>query len=97
MSKTFSAFIEMIIQFLIFNLLMSCITLIGLPQWLSGKESSCNAGAAGEEGLICVMKISWRRSWQSTPVFLPRESHGQRSLVGYSPRGRKELDATKAT
>ena len=29
-------------------------------------------------------KVPWRRQWQSTPVFLPRESHGQRSLVGYS-------------
>ena len=29
---------------------------------------------------------AWRRKWQPTPVFLPRESHGQRSLVGYSPR-----------
>ena len=29
----------------------------------------------------------WRRKWQPTPVFLPRESHGQRSLAGYSPRG----------
>ena len=33
--------------------------------------------------------------WQPTPVFLPGESHGQRSLVGYSPRGRKELDTTE--
>ena len=33
----------------------------------------------------------------STPVFLPGESHGQRSLVGYSPQGRTELDMTKAT
>ena len=32
-----------------------------------------------------VGKISWRRKWQSTPVFLPRESCGQRSLAGYSP------------
>ena len=30
-------------------------------------------------------KIPWRRAWQSTPVFLPGESHGQRSLVGYGP------------
>ena len=30
--------------------------------------------------------------WQPTPVFLPGESHGQRSLVGYSPRGHKKLD-----
>ena len=35
--------------------------------------------------------------WQSTPVFLPGESHGQRSLVGYSPRGRKESDMTEMT
>ena len=32
-----------------------------------------------------VGKIPLRRKWQSTPVFLPRESHGQRSLAGYSP------------
>ena len=32
-----------------------------------------------------VRKISWRRAWQPTPVFLPRELHGQRSLAGYSP------------
>ena len=42
-----------------------------------------------------VGKIPWRRKQQPTPVFLPRESHGQRSLVGYSPRGRKELDTTE--
>ena len=33
-----------------------------------------------------VRKISWRRKWQPTPVFLPGKSHGQRSLAGYSPR-----------
>ena len=32
-----------------------------------------------------VGKIPWRRNWQPTPVFLPGESHGQRSLEGYSP------------
>ena len=37
----------------------------------------------------------WRRAGQSTPVFLPGESHGQRSLVGYSPWGHKELDVTE--
>ena len=37
----------------------------------------------------------WRREWQPTPVSLPGESHGQRNLVGYSPWGRKELDATE--
>ena len=44
-----------------------------------------------------VGKILWRRKWQPTPVFLPGKSHGQRSLVGYSPRGHKELDATEHT
>ena len=37
------------------------------------------------------------REWQSTPIFLPGESHGQRSLAGYSPEGHKELDRTEAT
>ena len=35
----------------------------------------------------CIRKIPWRRQWQPTPVFLPGESHGQRSMVGYSPWG----------
>ena len=42
-----------------------------------------------------VGKIPWRRAWQPTPVFLPGESHGQRSLAGYSPWGRKESDTTE--
>ena len=48
-----------------------------LPQWLSNKESICNAGHARNVGLI-----PWRRAWQPTPVFLPGEFHGQRSLTG---------------
>ena len=42
-----------------------------------------------------VGKIPWRRKWQLTPGFLPGESHGQRSLVGYSPRSHKESDTTE--
>ena len=42
-----------------------------------------------------VRKIPRRRKWQPTPVFLPGESHGQRSLVGYSPWGCKESDTTE--
>ena len=42
-----------------------------------------------------VGKISWRRNWQPTPVFLPRESHGHRSLVGYETWTRKELGMTE--
>ena len=41
--------------------------------------------------------IPWRRAWQPTPVFLPREPHGQRNLAGCSPPGHKELDMTEHT
>ena len=44
---------------------------------------------------LWVKKIPGRRKWQPTPVFLPGESHGQRSLVGYSPRGLKESGMTE--
>ena len=37
----------------------------------------------------------WKREWQHTPIFLPGESHEQRSLAGYSPWVRKELDTTE--
>ena len=43
----------------------------------------------------CVRKIPWRRKWQSTPVFLPGESHGQRSLLGYSIYSFKGSDTTE--
>ena len=39
-----------------------------------------------------IRKIPWRRKWQPTPLFLPGEFNGQRSLMGYSPGDRKELD-----
>ena len=42
-----------------------------------------------------VGKISWRRKWLPTPVFLPGEFHEQKSLVGYSPWGCKESDTTE--
>ena len=41
-----------------------------------------------------VELVPWRRKWQPTPVFLPREFHGQRSLAGYSLWGRKESGTT---
>ena len=56
----------------------------GLPWWLSSEESIYNAIDLGDVGSIpCLGKISWRSTQQPTPVFFPRESHGQRSLVGY--------------
>ena len=42
-----------------------------------------------------VGKILWRREWLPNPVLLPGESHGQRNLARYSPRGRKESDTTE--
>ena len=62
-----------------------------LPRWLSGKESICQCRSCR----FSPWKIPWRRKWQLTLVFLPREFHRQRSLVGYSPRGCKELDTAE--
>ena len=65
---------------------------LGFPGGLDGTESACNA----EDGFHpWVRKVPWRRAWQPTPVFLPGESHGQRSLTGYSPWGHKESDTTE--
>ena len=44
---------------------------------------------------VFTIMIMWSRKWQPTPVFLPGESHGQRSLLGYGPWGHKELDSTE--
>ena len=44
-----------------------------------------------------VRKIPWRRAWQPTPVFLPGESHGQKSLAAYGPQTHRESDTTEAT
>ena len=44
--------------------------------------------------IILLTSHQWRRAWQPTPVFLPGESHGQRSLGGYCPWGRRESEAT---
>ena len=44
--------------------------------------------------LRTLLFYHWRRIWQSTPALLPGKSHGGRSLIGYSPWGRKESDTT---
>ena len=46
---------------------------------------------------LWVGKLPWRRSWQPTPVFLTRESHGQKNQEGYSPQGHKDSDMTEVT
>ena len=68
---------------------------MGLPWWLSDKESVCQCQRRGFDPW--VRKLPWRRKWQPTPVFVPGESHGQRSLVGYSPWGCKESDTAKGS
>ena len=60
------------------------------------KNPSDNARDAGDAGLIPGLgRFPCRKKWQPTPVFLPGESHGQRSLVDYNPCGCQELDVTE--
>ena len=62
----------------------------------SGKESTCQCRRCKRRGFNSWFgKILWRRKRQPTPVFLPGEFHGKRSLEGYSPWGCKELDMTE--
>ena len=61
------------------------------------KNLPASAGDVRDGFSPWVGKIPWSGAWQPTPVFLPGESHGQRSLAGYSPWGHKELDTTEAT
>ena len=71
---------------------------LGLPGGAGGKESVCRCRQHERHRLEpWVWKVPWRRAWQPTPVLLTGESHGQRSLAGYSPQGHKKLDITKAT
>ena len=61
-----------------------------------GSDSKASCLQCGRPGFDpWVGKILWRRKWQPTPVLLPGKSHGQRSMVGYSPRGYKESDTTE--
>ena len=68
----------------------------GFPGGPRGKEAICDYRSLGRKRFDpWVRKIPWRRTWQPPPVFLPGESHGQRSLVGFSPWSLKELDTTE--
>ena len=58
----------------------------GFPGDTSGEEPACQCRRRKRCSFDpWIRKIPWNRKWQPTPVFLPGESHGQRSLVGYSP------------
>ena len=73
-----------------------------MPLWTSqvvllAETPPANAGRCKGHGFSpWVRKIPWRRAWQPTSVFLPGESHGQRSLASHSPLGCTELSMTKA-
>ena len=66
-----------------------------VSSWGFSSGSAVKNPSAMQETQICgfdpwVRKIPWRKKWQPFPVFLPEETHGQRSLVGYSLWGHKE-------
>ena len=62
------------------------------------KEPACQCRRRKRHGFNpWVRKITWRRAWLLTPVFFPGESHGQRSLVGFSAQGCTELNTTEVT
>ena len=62
----------------------------GFPGSASGEEHIRGAGSIPESGRSPGV------GWQPTPVFMPEESHGQRSLAGYRPWGHRELTTTEA-
>ena len=75
--------------------LIPVTTSLGFPGGSDSKASACKAGMGRSRFYPRVGKIPWRRQWQSTPALLPGKSHGRRSLIGYSPGGRKESDTTE--
>ena len=70
----------------------------GFPGGTSVKEPVCQCRRPKRRGFDPWLgKIPWWRTRQPSPVFFPGESHGQRSLAGYSPWGHKELNTTEVT
>ena len=63
------------------------------PGGAIGKKPPCQCKRRGFDPW--VGKIPWRRAWQPTLIFLPGESHGQRSQAGYGPQGHKESNTTE--
>ena len=63
------------------------------PWWLSGKVSACQSRRRRFDPW--VRKTPGRRTWQPIPIFLHGKSHGQRSLMGYSPWGCKRIGTTQ--
>ena len=85
-------FYELFIYFWVLTPCQSHHLQIFSPSASDSKEPVCNMG---EPGLTWVGKTPWRRTLQSAPVFSPGKSREQRSLVGYSLQGHRELDTTE--
>ena len=90
----FSRFIQ-VVTCICISFFIAELHFTGLPWWLSGKESTCQCRRCGFGPW--VGKIPWRKKWQPTPVFLPGQSHEQRSLEGYSPQDGKRIWCNLAT
>jgi len=67
-------------------------SLVGCSPW--GRKESDTTERLHFPHFTPFILYHWRRKWQPTPVFLPGESHGRRSLVGHCPWGHRELDMT---
>ena len=86
------------LEFLMCGIRLILVFIQAFPGDASGKELTCQYRRCKRCRFNpSVGKIPWRKKWQPTPVLLPGESHGQRSLMGYGPWGRKESDTTEAT
>ena len=87
---------QLSVKLLLWDLLSQVLPHLGFPEGSMGKESARQCRRRRRHSFnLWIRKIPWRWAWLSTPVFLPEESHGQRSLVGYSPWGHKESDMTE--
>ena len=73
-----------------YDVILTVLTMILLPRWFSGKESTFNAGASGDR----FGKIPWRRAWQPTPEVLPGEL-GKTTRVGRRQKSGKNLENQK--
>ena len=80
------------------NIYLDVRAYLGFPGGVGGKQPVCRRrGRKRCRFSPWAGKLPWRRAWRPTPVFWPGESHGRRSLAGYSPQGCKESDTTEAT
>jgi len=78
-------FTEKVCQLLEYVLTTQCYNYVSFPGGTSGKNPPANTGDLRDSGSIPWSERSWRRKWQATAIFLPGESHGQRSPAKYGP------------